>query len=55
MPLTGSNPQNAAVAATSGLLEAIMNREELEAVMGSEAAHEKRTHFLCLARSHGMA
>ena len=27
---TGSNPQNAAVAATSGLL-AIMNREELEA------------------------
>ena len=29
---TGSNPQNAAVAATSGLL-AIMNREELEAVM----------------------
>ena len=32
---TGSNPQNAAVAATSGLL-AIMNREELEAVMGHE-------------------
>ena len=28
---TGSNPQNAAVAATSGLLD-IMNREELEAV-----------------------
>lgn len=35
---TGSNPQDAAVAATSGLL-AIMNREELEAVMGHEVSH----------------
>ena len=35
---TGSNPQNAAVAATSALL-AIMNREELEAVMGHEVSH----------------
>ena len=30
---TGSNPQNAAVAVTSGLLD-IMNREELESVIG---------------------
>ena len=36
---TGSNPQNAAVAATSGLLAIAMNREELEAVMGHEVSH----------------
>ena len=35
---TGSNPQNSAVAVTSGLLE-IMNREELEAVIGHEVSH----------------
>jgi len=35
---TCSNPQNTDVAATSGLL-AVMNREELEAVIGHEVSH----------------
>lgn len=35
---TGSKPENAAVATTTGLL-AIMNREELEGVMGHEVSH----------------
>lgn len=35
---TGPNPQHAAVAATSGLLERL-NREELEGVMGHEISH----------------
>ncbi|VGW00495.1 zinc metalloprotease HtpX [Streptococcus pyogenes] len=35
---TGSSPQNAAVAATTGLLE-VMNREELEGVIGHEISH----------------
>ena len=35
---TGSSPENAAVAATTGLL-AVMNREELEGVIGHEVRH----------------
>lgn len=35
---TGSSPKNAAVAATMGLL-AVMNREELEGVIGHEVSH----------------
>ncbi|MGT2935081.1 zinc metalloprotease HtpX [Streptococcus castoreus] len=35
---TGSSPQNAAVAATTGLLNT-MNREELEGVIGHEVSH----------------
>lgn len=35
---TGNDPQHAAVAATSGLLS-MMNREELEGVMGHEMSH----------------
>lgn len=35
---TGSSPENAAVAATTGLLS-VMNREELEGVIGHEVSH----------------
>lgn len=37
---TGSSPENAAVAATTGLLS-VMTREELEGVMGHEISHIK--------------
>ena len=43
---TGSNPQNAAVAATTGLL-AVMNREELEGVIGHEVSHI-RNYEMCI-------
>lgn len=35
---TGSSPENAAIAATTGLLK-VMNREELESVVGHEVSH----------------
>ena len=51
---TGNNPEHAAVAATTGLME-IMNREELEAVMGHEMSHVRnydiRLQTLALALS----
>lgn len=49
---TGNNPEHAAVAATSGLLQ-MMDREELEGVMGHEMSHVKnydiRLHTIALA------
>ncbi|MDX9856282.1 MAG: zinc metalloprotease HtpX [candidate division Zixibacteria bacterium] len=42
---TGRNAEHAAVAATEGLLE-ILNREELEGVMGHEMAHVKNKDML---------
>lgn len=43
---TGNDPQHSAVAATTGLLQ-IMNREELEGVMGHEMSHV-RNYDICL-------
>lgn len=52
---TGSSPKNAAVAATTGLL-AVMNREELEGVIGHEVSHIRNydiriSHSSCLSIS----
>lgn len=55
---TGNDPQHAAVAATTGLL-AIMNREELEGVMGHEMSHVRnydiRLQTIALALASAIA
>ena len=55
---TGNNPEHAAVAATSGLLQ-MMDREELEGVMGHEMSHVKnydiRLQTIALALSAAIA
>jgi heat shock protein HtpX len=51
---TGRNPQNAAVAATTGLL-AILDREEVAAVMAHELAHVKNRDTLVMTMTATIA
>lgn len=55
---TGNNPEHAAVAATTGLLQ-MMNREELEGVMGHEMSHVRnydiRLQTIALALASAIA
>jgi heat shock protein HtpX len=51
---TGRNPQNAAVAATTGLL-AILTREEVAAVMAHELAHVKNRDTLIMTMTATIA
>ena len=51
---TGRNPQNAAVAATTGLLS-ILNREEVAAVMAHELAHVKNRDTLIMTMTATIA
>jgi heat shock protein HtpX len=51
---TGRNPQNAAVAATTGLLD-ILNRDEVAAVMAHELAHVKNRDTLIMTMTATIA
>ena len=51
---TGRNPENAAVAATTGLLQ-ILNRDEIEGVMAHELAHVKNRDTLIMTMTATIA
>ncbi|WP_380875402.1 protease HtpX [Sphingomonas sp. DBB INV C78] len=51
---TGRNPENAAVAATTGLL-AILNRDEIEGVMAHELAHVRNRDTLIMTMTATIA